>query len=555
MRKHTRQHGQVHKNTNALDDTNLWKMQGPAVAILSILAHVSSFQQPRPCRHVLHGKQQQKHGSSSSAVCSTVNPIADELQGPWDDKQAVHFLETYWQKRPVLIRQAFPDITDDIRLLTEADFFALSLDDDVESRTLVRDDDDNWTKEYGPFERKYLRKLSSNRNDWTMLIQEVDRHIPSVADIWQKYFDFIPSWRRDDVMVSYAAPGGGIGAHVDSYDVFLIQGRGKREWAIENSFVTAEEELAREVPNVDTRLLTGFVADQVWQLNAGDVLYLPPRVPHRGVSLGENCTTVSMGFRSPTHRSMVTALCDYICQNTIPEKLMYSDPSLQLQSSSGFIGDDARIHLQTDLQSHVRQCLDDKSTFDYWLGKYLTVPLRMQLRKPRAFFLADNVRRSLRSAFVEYGLSSEVLDSLGTTSSQCSSYENDEDDEFDEDEDDIEPVSLRAPYRVASKRVFADPAAVLDALVRKEIVLRRAEGAKIAFIETTMFVDGEAYSFPKGCTALGPLLCDSRVVSLGRFERLGVDAGPTSRDSVMVKFILALIHTGYYYPVNTDVSD
>ena len=495
--------------------------------------------------------KQGRRSCSVTRLHSTASSVADELHG-WDTSQVNTFLETYWQKRPVLIRQAFPAIEDDIRCLTEADFFELSQDEDVESRTLVKDGDD-WTKEYGPFDRKYLRKLASNKQYWTMLIQEVDRHIPSITDLWQKYFNFIPSWRRDDIMVSYAALGGGIGAHVDNYDVFLIQGRGKREWAIENAFVSAEEELAREVPNVDTRLLKGFIPDQVWELQAGDVLYLPPRIPHRGVSLGGNCTTVSMGFRSPAHRSMVTALCDYICQNTIPEKLMYADPTLQLQSSTGMIGNDARECIRKDLRSHIMDCLDEKSMFNHWFGKYLTVPLRMQLRKPRAFFLnSEAKKRSLRSALVEYGLTEEVLESQPGNNGlfKTSNYEDEDEDLFDDDddEDDMLPISLRLPYRVASERIFLDSNEVIDAMIADDIVLRRCEGTKLSFTEDTLFVDGDAYSFPRNGHNFGPILCDTRMISRECFVKHSIDL--ISRETSIVRFLRAFIDTGYFYPVD-----
>ena len=156
----------------------------------------------------------------SAPSCSSA--IADELVG-WNTDAGSEFLEKYWQKRPVLIRNAFPHISHDVEFLAKSDMFRLSYEEDVESRILIKDEEDQWNKEYGPFDMKYTRKLPLT--DWTILVQEVDRHIPRMADIWQKYFDFIPSWRRDDIMVSYAASGGGIGAHVDSYDVFLIQGR------------------------------------------------------------------------------------------------------------------------------------------------------------------------------------------------------------------------------------------------------------------------------------------------------------------------------------------
>jgi len=151
-------------------------------------------------------------------VIRALSPVADEIQG-WDESYYTTFLENYWQKKPVLIRGAF-----DIRKLTLSpnDIMELSIEEDVESRIIVRDDED-WNKEYGPFDIDYLKKLPDS--NWTILVQELDRHIPKVADIWDESFSFIPNWRRDDIMVSYATKDGGIGAHVDNYDVFLLQGR------------------------------------------------------------------------------------------------------------------------------------------------------------------------------------------------------------------------------------------------------------------------------------------------------------------------------------------
>lgn len=169
---------------------------------------------------LFHARPQTRHSSSFAQHCAS--PIADEIDG-WSTTANSEFLEKYWQKKPCLIRNAFPQISYDVEFLTKNDMLRLSYEEDVESRILVRDADGAWNKEYGPFEQKFTRKLPPT--GWTILVQEVDRHIPRMADIWQKYFDFIPSWRRDDIMVSYAAPGGGIGAHVDSYDVFLVQGR------------------------------------------------------------------------------------------------------------------------------------------------------------------------------------------------------------------------------------------------------------------------------------------------------------------------------------------
>lgn len=203
--------------------------------------------------------------------------VADELDG-FGPHQISLFLEKYWQKKPVLIRNYLPSIHTAIQINATM-LMDLSMDEDVESRVIARMGA-KIKKKSGPFREIDLVNLP--KGNWTLLVQEVDRHLPSFADLWEKYFAFIPVWRRDDIMVSYARQGGGIGAHVDNYDVFLLQGRGTRRWSIENNFLSAEEEKNREVPNVQTRLLRDFRTDQSWELSPGDVLYLPPRIPHQG---------------------------------------------------------------------------------------------------------------------------------------------------------------------------------------------------------------------------------------------------------------------------------
>jgi len=138
--------------------------------------------------------------------------------------------------------------------IEKRDILNLAQEEDVESRVVsyragVQE------KEYGPFDGHFYKSLDSSATPWTVLVQEVDRHVPSMADLWKKEFDFIPAWRRDDIMVSFAKKNTGIGAHVDDYDVFLIQGRGSRRWSIENRFVTPEQEQARLISGADTKLL------------------------------------------------------------------------------------------------------------------------------------------------------------------------------------------------------------------------------------------------------------------------------------------------------------
>ena len=154
-------------------------------------------------------------------ICSFAkSPKAIEIEG-WQSTFYDEFISKYWQKRPLLIRNAFPDIHKLVRLDTN-DFFSLVCDEDVDSR-IFRRRGKKVIKEYGPFSSEYLLSLPADK--WSILIQEMDRHIPQVSDLWETGFDFIPSWRRDDIMISYSQAGGSIGAHVDNYDVFLLQGR------------------------------------------------------------------------------------------------------------------------------------------------------------------------------------------------------------------------------------------------------------------------------------------------------------------------------------------
>lgn len=286
-----------------------------------------------------------------------------------------------------------------------------------------------------------------------------------------------------------------------------------------------------------------------------------------GVSLGDDCLTVSMGFRSPTHRSMLTALCDFICQNTVPEKLMYSDPDLKLQSSSGYIGNIARETISSDLKGHILRSLDDTSVFEYWLGRYLTIPLRMQLNKPKPFFLDCSTRRSLKSLLLERGLGGRIDSPSASVADQTRNIGGDEnvssilsgqsyedDDEYMDDSEDEVPYSLRGDHRVATDRVFDSVDDVLAALSSGDVYLRRAEGAKLAFINTAIFVDGEAYEFPAGSTFLGPLLCDRRVLTLDTIQQSGLDLGLLDSGNRPRAFLSAFIEAGYLYPCDIDID-
>src|SRR5690606_748288 len=158
--------------------------------------------------------------------------------------------------------------------------------------------DDEWAVEHGPLAEARLRR--SGKAPWTLLVQAVDHHVPAVAALIEA-FRFIPNWRIDDVMVSYAVDGGGVGAHFDQYDVFLIQGAGRRRWQV-GAPCNADTPL---LPNDDVRLLADFKAVDEWILEPGDILYVLPRIAHNGVAIGDDCMTYSIGFRAPSRADLI----------------------------------------------------------------------------------------------------------------------------------------------------------------------------------------------------------------------------------------------------------
>jgi 50S ribosomal protein L16 3-hydroxylase len=197
------------------------------------------------------------------------------------------FLRDYWRRRPLLVRAAFAPLTG---VPDRARLFGLAQRDDVEARLVTRFGG-RWQLEGAP-----LIELPRRKRDWTLLVQGMNLYDASL-DALMRRFAFLPATRLDDLMVSYAVPGGGVGAHFDSYDVFLIQAHGRREWRI-----STRGDLAL-VPGLPLKILDHFVPDQTWVLEPGDMLYLPPHVAHDGVAIDE-CVTYSVGFRAPTYSEL-----------------------------------------------------------------------------------------------------------------------------------------------------------------------------------------------------------------------------------------------------------
>ncbi|APG61559.1 cupin [Sphingorhabdus lutea] len=266
------------------------------------------------------------------------------------------FLRYYWQKKPCLIKNPWTAWQNP---LAPDELAGLACEAEVESRLIVHENNGIYV-ENGPIEEARFSLLG--QKSWTLLVQAVDHHVPDVAALIRP-FRFIPDWRIDDIMVSIAADGGGVGAHYDQYDVFLIQGLGRRKWQVGQ----ACDEKTPLLPHEHLRLLADFHVTDEWVLDAGDILYVPPGVAHNGVAIGDNCMTYSIGFRAPSTGELIGNWSDDILgQLTDDER--YCDPQLLRQENAGEI---TPVAIQA-LHHLVQQKLNDSAAFATWLGEYLS---------------------------------------------------------------------------------------------------------------------------------------------------------------------------------------
>jgi 50S ribosomal protein L16 3-hydroxylase len=266
------------------------------------------------------------------------------------------FLERYWQKRPLLVRGAWPGFRDPASV---SDLFRLAARDDCESRLVTRTGA-RWRLRHGPLREATLRGLPTTR--WTLLVQGLNHFVGS-ADRIMRAFAFIPYARLDDVMVSYAARGGGVGPHVDSYDVFLLQGGGRRRWRIATRGQRGLD------PRAPLKILKHFRAEHEWILGPGDLLYLPPGVAHEGTAL-EPCFTYSIGFRAPSARELGTEFLAFLQDHLDLPETLYADPHLAPARAPARL-DDALVRRAAAMIAHVRWSRGDVAEF---LGRYLSEP-------------------------------------------------------------------------------------------------------------------------------------------------------------------------------------
>ncbi|WP_277052773.1 cupin domain-containing protein [Zestomonas thermotolerans] len=268
------------------------------------------------------------------------------------------FLRDYWQKKPLLVRQAIPGFESPI---TPDELAGLSLEEEVESRLVIEHGARPWELRRGPFDEDTFRHLPER--DWTLLVQAVDQFVPEVAELIES-FKFLPKWRIDDVMISYAAPGGGVGPHYDNYDVFLLQGYGRRRWQIGQMCSSASPLL----DHPDLKILAEFDTTDEWVLEPGDMLYLPPLLAHCGTA-EDDCMTYSVGFRAPSAAEVLTHFTDFLGQ-FLPEEERYSDPDVQPASDPNQIQRDALERLKALLDRH----MGDERLLMTWFGQFMTEP-------------------------------------------------------------------------------------------------------------------------------------------------------------------------------------
>ncbi|NBT53798.1 MAG: cupin domain-containing protein [Betaproteobacteria bacterium] len=268
------------------------------------------------------------------------------------------FMKQYWHKKPLLVRQAMPQMKP---VLGRAELFELAAQDEVQSRLVIQDGD-SWRLKHGPFQRRALPPLK--RPGWTLLVQGVDLH-QELAHALVQAFRFVPDCRLDDLMISYATDGGGVGPHFDSYDVFLLQVQGRRRWRIGR-----QKDLSLQA-GVPLKILADFAPEQEFLLEAGDMLYLPPRYAHDGLAVGE-CMTCSIGFRAPQQGELAREMLQRLADDA-PDLLgdsLYRDPHQPATLSPAEIP----TAVQNFAREAILRVLQDPLALARTLGELLTEP-------------------------------------------------------------------------------------------------------------------------------------------------------------------------------------
>ncbi|VAW68709.1 FIG002776: hypothetical protein [hydrothermal vent metagenome] len=282
------------------------------------------------------------------------------LPNPLGNLSPEDFLNEYWQKKTRVFRQAFPGFQCPINA---EELAGLSCEEDVNARIIIEKDGDHpWQPVFGPMDDEVFANLPESH--WTLVINDLEKLIPELA--WMPdLFDFIPNWRFDDLMTSYAADQGSVGPHFDLYDVFIIQGKGRRRWQISTADVRSDN----QVNGTPLRIQQTFKAEEEWILEPGDMIYIPPNVSHHGVSLGESIS-FSVGYRAVSHADLLNDFIAHITQN-LPANFTYQDADLKTQVQSAEITEDAIKRIKNIFKEYLKP---DHPQISRWFGRYMSDP-------------------------------------------------------------------------------------------------------------------------------------------------------------------------------------
>lgn len=307
---------------------------------------------------------------SKTLLTTIARPLPNQAVSWLGGLTPAQFMKRHWQKKPLLVRNAFPDFVPPVSITEVLDLCG----NDLAQSRLIKKSKTKWSLAHGPFSPRQIPSIK--KADWTVLVQQVNTLLPG-ADCFLDAFRFIPEARLDDLMISVAGPNGGIGAHVDSYDVFLVQAAGKRRWEIATDF---HPELEDDVP---LKILRDFTAQEDWVLGPGDLLYLPPNIAHRGTAVGPGCMTWSVGFRAPGR----VALADHAWASHLDqlEDGNWQDPWLTATDSPGEIP----ARLLRELTDHVLSSFPNKAAVQNAIAGLLSEPA------PSAVFQAPKRPASL----------------------------------------------------------------------------------------------------------------------------------------------------------------
>lgn len=268
------------------------------------------------------------------------------------------FLKDYWQKQPLVVEQAFADFQSPI---TADELAGLACETDVNSKIVIEKDGRHpWEVVYGPMDESVFAQLPETH--WTLLVNDVEKHLPELVRIIDQ-FRFIPEWRIDDLMISYAPAGGSVGPHMDQYDVFILQAQGHRRWQIHTREVDADNQVA----GTDLCIQKDFVAEEEWLLGPGDLIYIPPGVSHYGVAT-DDCLSFSIGFRAASHADMLHDFIEYVSADS-PGVLTYRDPGLKTRQHPNEITSDDLEIVRNIFRAYMRP---DHPELSRWFGRFIS---------------------------------------------------------------------------------------------------------------------------------------------------------------------------------------